>query len=502
MSEQRTSAGPVTSGPVPAAASAARRSALTLAVIVTCQLMVVLDASVVNIALPDIRTALHFSDTSLSWVISAYTLTFGGLLLLGGRAGDILGRRRVFLSGLALFTAASLAGGLATSPAWLLTARAIQGVGAAIASPNTLSLIMSNFEGNERTRAIGIYSATSAAGGSIGLIAGGMLTDWVSWRWILFINVPIGLALLVLGPRHIREPERHPGRFDLSGAILSTSGMSLLVYGFIRAASDGWRDTGTTLAFVAAILVLTGFILREMRAAQPILPLRLLRHRNRAGSYLNMLLLPAAMFGMFYFATLFLQDVKGFSPLRNGIAFLPMTLVLFVTARIVPRLLPRTGAKPLMIIGGVLVVTGMLWLSQLSDTTSYSGGVLGPIMLFGVGAAMSFVSMSVTILSEVARPDAGAASGMLQTMQQIGGSLGVAVLTTVFASARPHHPVLHPLAATASAMGDAMSAAAIFCAVALVVASLVITTGKRGTSSGSGPAAQEAPAQPQPEPVG
>lgn len=288
---------------------------IALFVIASCQLMVVLDITIVNIALPHIQSALDFSTTSLSWVVNAYTLTFGGLLLLGGRTGDILGRRRVFIFGVLLFGLASLFCGLAQSEWQLLAARSLQGVGGAIASPTSLSLITTTFdEGPERNRAFGVFAGVSAGGGAIGLVAGGMLVQWLDWRWIFFVNVPIAIVIAVLTPRHVKESERHPGHFDLAGALTSTLGMVALVYGFIRAAQEGWSDPYTIGSFAAAVVLLATFILIERRSQQPITPLHMFADRNRSGTYVIMLCLAAAIFGMFFFLTLFVQQVLGFSP--------------------------------------------------------------------------------------------------------------------------------------------------------------------------------------------
>jgi EmrB/QacA subfamily drug resistance transporter len=358
---------------------------IALAVIAGAQLMVVLDATIVNIALPQIQGALNFSTTGLSWVLNAYTLTFGGLLLLGGRAGDILGRRRVFIFGILLFSLASLLGGLATSSAWLLAARALQGVGGAIASPTALALITTNFaEGRDRNRAFGVYAAVSGSGAAVGLLAGGMLTSWLSWRWVLFVNVPIGVVLALLAPLYITESERHPGRFDVSGALTSTAGMVALVYGFIRAAQEGWSDVVTIGSFVAAIVLLSVFLSIETRTRQPITPLHMFRNRNRAGSYGIMLGLSAALFGMFFFLTLFVQEVLGYSPLRAGLAFLPVSAVIIVGAQLVARLLPTVGPKRFMVAGALLATGGLAWLSRITVSSGYLDGLLGPI--FGVRA--------------------------------------------------------------------------------------------------------------------
>src|ERR1700734_1021486 len=317
MSSTQPAAGSATARGA-AAGTAQRHLGLALVVIATAQLMVVLDATIVNVALPHVQHALGFSGTGLEWVVNAYALTFGGLLLLGGRAGDILGRRRVFIAGIVLFTAASLAGGLATSAPWLLAARAVQGVGGAIASPAVLALVTASFsEGRERTRALSIYTAVAMGGGSLGLVLGGVITEWVSWRWVLFINVPIGVAVILTAPRFLPESERQPGRCDITGALTSTAGMTLLVYGFIQAASQGWGNRTAIGAFAAAAVLLAAFLVNESRVRQPITPLRLFADRGRAGSYLTRLLLVAGMFGMFYFLTQFVQDILGFSPLRE-----------------------------------------------------------------------------------------------------------------------------------------------------------------------------------------
>ena len=420
----------------PGAARRGYHPALALTVIAASQLMVVLDGTIVNIALPQMQHALGFSTSNLSWVLNAYTLTFGGLLLLGGRAGDILGRRRVFITGILIFTLASFLGGLATSATWLLAARALQGVGAAIAAPTALSLITTNFaEGEERNRACGVFSAVAVSGAAIGLIAGGMLTSWLSWRWVLFVNVPIGVLLATLAPMYITESERQPGRFDLGGAFTSTAGMTALVYGFIRAAQEGWSDPGTVGSFAAAVVLLALFLSIETRIRQPITPLHMFRERNRAGSYVIMLALAAAMFGQFFFLTLFVQDVLGYSPLRAGIAFLPITGAIVLTSQLAARSVPRVGPRRLMTAGALLAVTGLAWLSQVSVDSGYLDGILGPMLLFGLGMGLLFVPLTIVAVSGVAPHEAGAASSLLNVTQQVGGSLGLSILVTVFGTA-------------------------------------------------------------------
>ena len=419
---------------MPSPSRTAARAPIALAVIVTCQLMVVLDATVVNIALVPIQRSLHFTPAGLSWVIDAYSLTFGGLLLLGGRAGDIFGRRRMLMVGLAVFTAASLLGGLATSATWLLVARAVQGVGAAMASPSTLSLISATFEeGPERNRALGIFTAVSAGGGSLGLVLGGALTSWVSWRWVLFINVPIGIAIIALAPRFVPEPPPNGGRLDLPGAVLVTSGLAGVIYAFIRLAEKGSAGV-TGGSFAAGVGLLAAFVVVERRRAQPLMPLRLLTDRVRGPAYLLLLMVPAVMFGVFFFVSQYLEDDLRFSAIRTGLAFLPLTGLIFASSRITPRLLGRIGARPILLFGLVTLAVATLWISQATPSQGYFTSLFGPLLLFGIGAGSCFLPISVTILAGVPRNDAGAASGMLQTMQQTGAALGVAALTSVAAS--------------------------------------------------------------------
>ena len=451
---------------------------LALVIMLSAQLMIILDMTVVNIALPHIQAGLHFSTAGLSWVLNAYTLTFGGLLLLGGRAGDILGRRRMFMAGIILFTLASLAGGLATESWWLLAARALQGVGGALASPAVLALVVGSFpEGRERTRALGVYSAVLMGGASLGLVLGGVITEWASWRWVLFVNIPVGILVIAVTPLFITESPRHPGRFDLAGALTSTGGMTALVYAFIRAAADGWGDRVALAAFGVAAVLLATFLLTESRTVQPITPLRLFGSLSRSGSYLTRLLLVAGMFGMFFFLTQFVQDILGFSPLIAGVAFLPMTLTVFAVSRLAPRLMPRFGATRLMLAGMLPVIAGMAWLAQVSAGTSYLGGILGPMLLLGTGMGVVFVPLTTVSLAGVAAADSGAASSMVNVMQQLGGALGLAILVTVFGTAyrhaaaagtAAHGSLIHGVAA-------AFTVAAVFDGGALLV--ILLTTG-------------------------
>lgn len=410
--------------------------AAVLSIICASYLMIILDVSIVITALPKIHSALHFSSTNLSWVQNACTLTFGGLMLLGARAGDLLGRRRTFVFGIALFTGASMLAGVAQSPAWLLIARAAQGVGAAIAAPASLSLLMVSFrEGRERVRALAWYSAVAAGGGSVGLVLGGMLTDWVSWRWGLFLNVPVGAALIWAAPRYLPETERRDGSFDVAGAATSTLGMTALVYGFVRAASDGWGDSVTVASFALSAVLLIGFVFNEMRAEQPITPLRLFASRERSGAYVTRILVVSAMFAMFFFLTQFLQGARGYSPLAAGLAFLPMTIVMFAMIRVVPRLSGRIGSERLLVGGLALDLAGMAWLSRLGEGTPYFPGIAVPLVLMGVGIGLALTPLTAAGIAGVAPDDAGAASGLVNTAHQLGGALGLSILVTVFASA-------------------------------------------------------------------
>ena len=455
------------------------RRNITLAVVLCAQLMIILDMTVVNVALPSMAAGLHLTATSLSWVLNAYVLTFGGLLLLGGRAGDILGRRQAFIAGLAIFTLASLAGGLATAPATLLAARAVQGVGGAIASPAVLATIVASFpEGRERVRALSIFTAVTMGGASLGLVLGGVITQWATWRWVFFVNVPIGLAVVALAPALLTRSQRQPGHFDLAGAVASTAGMAALVYAFINVASHGWSAVVSLGAFAAAATLLAAFILIETRSSQPITPLWLLRDRSRAASYLARLLLVAGMFGSFFFLTQFTQEVLGFGPLRAGLAFIPMTAALFATSRLAPRLVARFGPRPLMLAGLVPVVAGMAWLGQLTTGTSYFPGLLVPMLLLGLGMGVAFVPLTMASLAGVPPQESGAAASMVNVMQQVGGALGLAILVTVYGTASraaAAHPLLRATAAAQAhyvrvhGMAASFTTAAVFDAVAFLV---------------------------------
>ena len=415
------------------------RPGLALFVIAAAQLMVVLDATIVNVALPHIQRALGFSDSGLEWVVNAYALTFGGLLLLGGRAGDLLGRRRMFIGGLLLFTAASLVGGFATSPAWLLAARAVQGVGGAVVAPAALALISTTFpEGPRRSRAFGVYAAMSAAGGAVGLVAAGLLVTYASWRWVLFVNVPIGIAVVLAALVSLPDGKnRHRGflGFDLAGAVTATVGMAALVYGLSNAAttSNGvshWGDAKVVASLAGGAALLAVFAVLEARGKNPLLPPRVLRDRERLGANLIMLAVGTAIFGVFFFLTLFVQDVLGYSALRTGVAFLPFTGALLVGSAASARLIQRIGPRAPLLTGAVVSVGGMYWLSRVTEHSTYLE-VLGPCLFIGVGMGLMFVPLQLLALARVPEADSGVASSLLNTGRQVGGALGLAVLGTV-----------------------------------------------------------------------
>ncbi len=432
----------MTAVPVPGAEARAGtgesgRRNLALVVIASAQLMVVLDATIVNVALPHIQAALGFSGSGLEWVVNAYAVTFGGLLLLGGRAGDRLGRRRVFVAGLLLFSAASFLGGLATSQWWLLAARALQGAAGAVIAPTALALITTNFpEGQARNRAMGVYSAMAGGGGAVGLLLGGILTTYVSWRWVFFVNVPIGIVVAAAAPQVLAESPRRPGRIDVIGAVTGTAGVALLVYGLSKAATgqDGishWGDVPVVLSLAAAVVLLVSFVLIERRSSHPLLPMRVLADRNRSGAYLIMLCIGTAMFGLFFFLTLFVQTVLGYSAVQSGLCFLPFTAGIVTAATLASRLVPRIGARPLILAGAAAAAAGMFWFSRLTEHAGYPGQLLGPMLLTSFGLGLLFVPLSLVALHGVAEQDAGVAASLLNTGQQVGGAIGLAALGTI-----------------------------------------------------------------------
>jgi EmrB/QacA subfamily drug resistance transporter len=404
-----------------------------LAVIALAQFMVVLDVTIVNVALPDIRSALHFSEESLQWVINAYTLMFGGFLLLGGRVADLLGRRRIFLAGLGLFAAASLVAGLAQTDTMLIAARVVQGLGAAILSPAALAILTVTFaHGRERNIAMGVWGALAGLGGTLGVIVGGVLVDSFGWEWIFFVNVPFAVIVGFTAPMFIRES--HSGaverRFDVSGAVLGTSGVLAMVYAVIRASTAGWGSASVLGLFVAAAALLTAFVLVEQRAKAPLVPMRLFRSRGLSVSSISLALNGSAFLAMFFLTALYLQTVRGASALEAGLQFVPMGIAAIASAVIGSNLITRIGTRPVFTGGALLSVIGLLLLSQVHVDGSYFTDVMPGLIVFGLGLSFVGVPNQISAIMEVSHADAGAASGVISAMFQIGGALGLAVITT------------------------------------------------------------------------
>ncbi|MGN6607256.1 MAG: MFS transporter [Jatrophihabitans sp.] len=425
--------------PADARAARFRTPGLVLAVVCVAQFMVVLDISIVNVALPDMQRELHMSQNALGWVLNAYTLTFAGFLLLGGRAADLWGRRRLFLIGVALFSLTSLLGGLAQTGGELIGARGLQGLGGAVLSPATLTILTTTFtDPKARTRALGLWSAVAGAGGATGVIAGGVLTDLLSWRWILFINVPIGLAVLAAARLTIVESRGEGERptLDWGGALTITAGLVALVYGIVETDTHAWTS-GFTLGFLAVgVVLLAAFLAIESRHPHPLVPLRLFGSRALTGANLIMVGIGSVMFTLLFLLSQYLQDVHGYSPLRTGFAFLPMPIALIIGTQLSSRLVARLGVRTLLTIGPLVSATGLLLLSRLDATSGYLHlGLPGALTTFGVG--ICFVPITLAATNGVDRRDAGLASGVINTTRQIGGSLGLAALLTV-ATDRAH----------------------------------------------------------------
>jgi EmrB/QacA subfamily drug resistance transporter len=419
----------------PTPAKQSRRAAAGIAVVLVAQLMLILDLTVVNVALPHINQALDFGTAGLSWVLNGYTLAFGGLLLLGGRVGDVFGRRRTFEIGLAVFTLGSLAGGLAQNAAWLIVARSLQGLGAALASPGVLALLTTSAPTQAaRNRALALFGAVTSGGMSLGLLLGGAVTDAGSWRWTLFINVPIGIAVLTLTRRVLDETPRRPGRFDLVGALSATVGAVSVVWALIGAPEHGWTSPSTIGGLVIGAVLLTVLAVTETRVAHPLIQPALLRSRARVSSLLVIALVLGAQMSVFFLAVQYLENQLGFGPFTTGLAFLPLTLAIFGMSRIAPRLLETMGRTPMLIIGTTGLAASFIWLSQLSASDSYLGGAFGPFLLNGLSAGFVFLPAASAVLSGVAPEHAGSASGLLQTFQQLGGAIGLAVIVSVYAA--------------------------------------------------------------------
>jgi EmrB/QacA subfamily drug resistance transporter len=414
--------------------SQSTRKWIALVLLCATQFLVVLDVAIVNVALPSIQTALDFSQENLQWVVSAYTLTFGGLLLLGGRMADLLGRRRVFMVGLVIFSVASLACGFATSDTFLIAARAVQGIGAAVISPAALSILVTTFEeGAERNKALGIWGAIAGIGGAAGVLAGGILTDTLGWEWIFFVNVPVGLAVLALVPRFIDEShaEAETRNFDVAGAVSVTAGLALLVYALVNTDSAGWASAETIGLFAVSAALLVAFVVIELRATAPLMPLGIFKLRSLTGANIVGLLLGAAIFSMFFFLSLYMQQVLGYSALKSGFAYLLVAVVIIFAAAASQALVTRFGVKTILTIGMSLLTLGLLWFTQIDVQGGYLVDLVPGFVLAGIGLGFSFVPVSIAALQGVRPHEAGIASGLINTSQQVGGALGIAILSTI-----------------------------------------------------------------------
>ncbi len=397
------------------------------------QFMVVLDASIVNVALPSIQTDLHFSQENLQWVVNAYTLAFGGFLLLGGRAADLFGRRRVFIAGLALFSIASLAGGLATSEGWLIAARGVQGLGAAIVSPAALSIVTNTFtEGSERNKALGIWGALAGAGGAVGVLAGGVLTSGLGWEWVLFVNVPIGLGVALAIPRFVDETKLgERTKIDFGGAFAITAGLMVLVYALVKTNEKGWGSAHTIVLLALSVALIAAFVVIEMRHRAPLVPLRIFRNRSVSSADAVGLLVGASLFSMFFFISLYLQQVLGFSALKSGLSYLPLSVGIILAAGAASQLVTRIGPKPVLAAGMAFVAVGLLLFTSVRPNGSFTGDVLLPSVIVAIGLGLSFVPLTIAAVAGVAEHETGLASGLINTAQQVGGALGLAILSTV-----------------------------------------------------------------------
>jgi EmrB/QacA subfamily drug resistance transporter len=465
--------------------------------------MVVLDVSIVNVALPSIGRELHYSPSGLQWVVNAYVLTFAGFLLVGGRAADLFGRRRIYLFGMGLFTLASLVGGFAQNSGWLTGARAIQGIGGAFLSPATLTIIVTTFtEPQKRTRAIGVWGATAGAGGAAGSILGGVLTAELSWRWVLFVNLPIGIAAAIGASIYLTELRRPPvvdgarQRLDLGGAVTITGGLGALVYAIIETSTHSWGSAETILPLAVAVVLFVAFGVIELRMVKaPLVPFRIFRSRSVTGANVVMLLIGAAFFSMWYFLSLYFQDVLGYSALRAGLAFIPMALSIIVGAQTSPRLIPKIGLRAVLVIGTVLAAGGFLWLARVPPHSSYLEHVLGPGFIIALALGLMFTPLAIAATTGVSMHEAGLASGVLNTSRQIGGSIGLAALATIAVSRT--HSVLAATHSTTGALtagfDRAFDVAAVLCIVALACSPLI--PGVVRTSPGEVPPADtvEAP---------
>ncbi len=468
---------------------------LILILLALAQFMVVLDVSIVNVALPSIQHAFHMTATQLQWVITAYTLTFGGFLLLGGRSADLFGRRRTFLMGVTAFTLASLADGLSQSGTQLIIFRAIQGLAAAFMSPAALSIVLVTYrEGHERNVALSVWGAVASGGAAVGVLLGGILTQYLNWRWNFFVNVPIGILVVFTAIRILdrHESTSEHNNLDLPGAVLATGGLMMLVYALVKAPTEGWSSGSSLLHFGIAIAALVGFVINESRAKHPLMPLHIFKIRNLSGANALQILMAAGMFSIFFFTTLYLQEILGYTPIRTGVSFLIVPIVIAIAATNVPRLIKRIGYKPILMVAPLFVSAGLFWLSKVPVDGTFWGNVAPGLILLGLGMGGTFVSVTIAATSGVPHDEAGLASGILNTSQQVGGSIGLAVLTGIATSSTANYianvqqygvPV-HEIAAAATVHGfhDGYLVASTFGIGASLIATFVIKQRRSGAS--------------------
>src|SRR5689334_1008439 len=459
-----------------------RAKLLALALLATTQFVVVLDAAIVNVALPSIGRALDFSQDNLAWVVNAYTLTFGGFLLLGGRLADLLGRRRMFMYGLVIFALASLLGGLAQSDTWLIAARAAQGLGAAIVSPAALSIITNTFaEGAERNRALGVWGAVAGSGGAAGVLLGGVLTQYLGWEWVLFVNVPIAVAAALLAPRLLAESrdEVENKHFDVAGAVTVTAGLALLVYTLVDANQAGWGSAKTIGLGALSLALLVAFIVIERRQRAPLVPFSIFRMRTLRGANVVSLLIAMSLFSMFFFISLYMQQVLGYDALKAGISYLPLALTIIVSAGGASVLVTRIGFKVTLVIGMLFVTGGLLWFAQVSPHGGYVSDILFPSLLAAIGLGLSFVPVTIAAVTGIRPDQAGLASGLVNTSQQVGGALGLAILASIANSSTTDafkSGVRSPAVALTQGFSDAFTVGACFALTGALLAAVLISS--------------------------
>ena len=453
-----------------------RAKTFALILLAATQFVVVLDASIVNVALPSIGEDLNFAQDDLSWVVNAYVLIFGGFLLLGGRMADLLGRRRMFIAGLLLFGVASLAGGLAQSDTMLIAARAFQGLGAALISPAALAIVTTTFsEGAERNKALGVWGAVAGAGGAAGVLLGGVLTEYLGWEWVLFVNTPITLLAAFLAPRILDESlDEHAGTFDIPGAVSVTAGLSIMVYALVDAEQAGWGSTQTVGLLALAAGLLAAFLVIESRTPKPLMPFSIFRLRTLRGANVAGLLIGLSLFSMFFFISLYMQQVLGYEPLKAGLAYLPLALTIVVSAGLASTLVTRIGFKPVLVAGLLFIAAGTFWFSKVSPGGTYVGDVLFPSLLAAIGLGFAFVTSTIAAVTGVRPNEAGLASGLINTTQQVGGALGLAITATV-ATATTNDALASGVRSQAVALTEGFQDAFLVCAGFALLGALLAT---------------------------